>query len=80
MPSSQMTSNGQITLPMSLREHLGLRPGDRVAFLTTPDGRIFIEKEVPGRKLLPAEQPAAKKKGLDEFRVGVAFDDPNRRK
>lgn len=31
--TAKVTSKGQITLPKGLREHLELRPGDRVAFV-----------------------------------------------
>ena len=33
MPSSRMSSKGQVTIPQVVRERLGLRAGDRVDFV-----------------------------------------------
>ncbi len=38
MPTSTVTSKGQITIPVEVRGALGLRPGSRVAFVRTADG------------------------------------------
>jgi AbrB family looped-hinge helix DNA binding protein len=38
--SAKVTSKGQITLPAKLRAELGLKPGDRVDFHRTRDGRM----------------------------------------
>lgn len=43
--SSTLTSKGQITLPKSLRERLGLRVGDRVRFRETAEGTFVVEPE-----------------------------------
>ena len=32
MPSSRLSSKGQVTIPQKVRERLGLRTGDRVEF------------------------------------------------
>lgn len=32
MPSSTLSSKGQITVPVEVRKRLGLKPGDRVEF------------------------------------------------
>jgi antitoxin PrlF len=32
MPVAKLTSKGQITIPREIREHLRLKPGDRVQF------------------------------------------------
>jgi antitoxin PrlF len=45
MPSASVTSKGQITLPKEVREALGVRTGDRVAFRAGSDGRYVIEAE-----------------------------------
>ena len=45
MPSASLTSKGQITLPKEVRDALGVRTGDRVAFRAGPDGRYVIEAE-----------------------------------
>lgn len=45
MPASTITSKGQITLPKSVRERLGVRPGDRIAFRIATDGTVTVEAE-----------------------------------
>lgn len=39
---SAITVKGQATIPKSIREHLGLQPGDRVKFFVHPDGSVVI--------------------------------------
>jgi antitoxin PrlF len=34
MPTSTISSKGQITVPLEVRKRLGLKPGDRVEFVT----------------------------------------------
>lgn len=41
MSSSSMTVKGQVTIPVALRERLGLRPGDKVRF-DEEGGRILL--------------------------------------
>ena len=45
MPSATITSKGQITIPKAVRDELGLREGDRVAFRVASDGRVVVEPE-----------------------------------
>ncbi len=42
MPTSTVTSKGQTTIPKEIREHLHLKPGDRVEFVTDEDGRVMV--------------------------------------
>lgn len=44
---SAITIKGQATIPKSIREHLGLRPGDRVKFFVHPDGSVVLLPKVP---------------------------------
>jgi len=41
------TSKGQATIPKSIREHLGLEPGDRVKFFVHPDGSVVLLPKLP---------------------------------
>jgi AbrB family looped-hinge helix DNA binding protein len=43
MAASTLTSKGQVTVPKSIRELLGLHTGDRVEFRVTPRGRVVVE-------------------------------------
>jgi len=55
MPTSTVTSKGQTTIPKEIREHLRLKPGDRVEFVTDEDGRVVV---------LPATLDAAELAGI----------------
>jgi antitoxin PrlF len=37
---SRLNSKGQATIPKDIRDHLGLKPGDRVTFTIMPDGTV----------------------------------------
>jgi antitoxin PrlF len=40
---AKLTSKGQLTLPVKLRETLSLKPGDKVVFIEDEHGRIVLE-------------------------------------
>ena len=40
MATATITSKGQITLPKEVREHLGLKRGDRVDFSIDAEGKV----------------------------------------
>jgi len=44
---SAITIKGQATIPKPIREHLGLRPGDRVKFFLHPDGSVVLLPKLP---------------------------------
>lgn len=39
---SAINVKGQATIPKAIREHLGLKPGDRVKFFVHPDGSVIL--------------------------------------
>ncbi len=41
---TNVTTKGQVTIPKPIRDRLGIRPGDAVAFELAPDGRIVLVK------------------------------------
>ncbi len=45
MPTATLTSKGQITLPKSVRELMGVDTGDQIAFRIQEDGKIYVEPE-----------------------------------
>jgi AbrB family looped-hinge helix DNA binding protein len=49
---SAITVKGQATIPKAVREHLGLKPGDRVKFFLHPDGTVVLLPKLPVRALL----------------------------
>ena len=48
---SAITSKGQATIPRAIREHLRLKPGDRVKFFVHPDGSVVLLPKLPAAAL-----------------------------
>ena len=44
---SAITVKGQATIPKAIREHLPLKPGDRVKFFVHPDGSVVLLPKLP---------------------------------
>ncbi len=44
---SALTSKGQMTIPKAAREHLKVRPGDRVKIFLHPDGTVVLLPKLP---------------------------------
>ncbi|HLY44551.1 MAG TPA: type II toxin-antitoxin system PrlF family antitoxin [Stellaceae bacterium] len=42
-----ITSKGQVTIPKPIREHLHVKPGDRVKFFIHPDGTVVMLPKLP---------------------------------
>ncbi len=42
MTTATLTSKGQTTVPKEIRDHLHLRPGDRIEFVIEQDGRVVV--------------------------------------
>jgi len=55
MTTARLTSKGQITLPKAIRNHLGLKSGDRVEFLIGSDESVIV---------LPATRDVRELKGI----------------
>jgi len=48
---SAITGKGQATIPKAIREHLRLKPGDRVKFLVHPDSSVVLLPKLPASAL-----------------------------
>jgi AbrB family looped-hinge helix DNA binding protein len=48
---SAITSKGQATIPKAIRDHLRLKPGDRVKFFKHPDGSVVLLPKRPASAL-----------------------------
>ena len=44
---SAITSKGQATIPKAIREHLHLKPGDRVKLFLNPNVTVFLLPKIP---------------------------------
>ena len=45
MATSTLTSEGQVTIPKEIRDHLGLKEGDRLAIELDDQGRVVLRPE-----------------------------------
>lgn len=48
---SALTVKGQMTIPKAIREHLGVKAGDRVKFFVHPDGTVVLLPKRPLKAL-----------------------------
>lgn len=69
MAAATLTSKGQITLPKSVRERLGVEAGDRIEFIESDQGFVVV----------PATRHVTALKGLvAKPRKPVSIEDMNR--
>jgi antitoxin PrlF len=57
MVDSAITSKGQATIPKVIRDHLRLKPGDRVKFFMHPDGSVVLLPKLPASALRGIVKP-----------------------
>lgn len=43
MASSTVTAKGQTTIPKEIRDHLGLRPGNRIDYVVDEGGNVTLK-------------------------------------
>lgn len=46
MPTSTLTTKGQLVIPKAVRAAMGLKPGDRLDFIVQDDGTVVIRPAV----------------------------------
>jgi AbrB family looped-hinge helix DNA binding protein len=51
MSTLTVSAKGQVTLPKNLLKHLGVRPGEKIAFVKLADGRIEMTATRPTGKI-----------------------------
>jgi len=66
---SRVQKKGQVTIPVEMRDKLGLKEGDLVAFIETDDGILISPQEVLALRALDRIGAALKERGisLDEL-------------
>jgi antitoxin PrlF len=73
---SAITTKGQATIPKAIREHLRLKPGDRVKFFVHPDGSVVLLPKRPATVLrgiiTPRQRPVTLEEMHDAAAAGAA--------
>ncbi|HKO09436.1 MAG TPA: type II toxin-antitoxin system PrlF family antitoxin [Alphaproteobacteria bacterium] len=81
---SALTSKGQATIPKAIREHLRLKPGDRVKFFVHPDGSVVLLPKLPASALRGIVKSRRRPVTIEEMSeaaaTGAAADAPRRRR
>jgi AbrB family looped-hinge helix DNA binding protein len=80
---SAITVKGQTTIPKPIREHLGLKPGDRVKFFIHPDGTVVLLPKVSVtalRGMLRQQGPAVTIERMDDAIADNALEGSSRRR
>jgi antitoxin PrlF len=60
----RMQEKGQVTIPQEIRKKLGLKQGDLVAVMETPEGVFITPQQVLATKALDSIGTILKEKGL----------------
>jgi antitoxin PrlF len=71
---SAITVKGQATIPKAIREHLRLKPGDRVKFFIHPDGTDVLLPMLPA-SYLPGQRPITIEEMDDAIAAGAGKRD-----
>ncbi len=69
---SAITVKGQATIPKAVRDHLHLKPGDRVKFFMHPDGTVVLLPKLPVSALRGMLKSRRAPVTLDEMREAAA--------
>ena len=79
---SAITSKGQATIPKAIRDHLRLKPGDRVKFFVHPDGSVVLLPKLPAAALRgivkSRRQPVTIREMSEAAAAGAAEGAPRR--
>lgn len=69
---SALTVKGQATIPKAVRDHLRLKPGDRIKFFIHPDGSVVILPKIPTSSLKGIVRSRGRRVSLDDMDAAVA--------
>ncbi len=61
---SRLQERGQVTIPLEIREKLGLEPGDMIAFIETDQGILISPQEMVAMEALDKMGELLKEKGI----------------
>jgi AbrB family looped-hinge helix DNA binding protein len=69
---SAITVKGQATIPKVIREHLRLKPGDRVKFFVHPDGTVVLLPKLPVSALRGILRHPHRRVSMQRMREAIA--------
>jgi antitoxin PrlF len=69
---SAITAKGQATIPKAIREHLRLKPGDRIKFFVHPDGSVVLLPKLPASALRGIVKPGQRAVTTEEMSAAAA--------
>jgi antitoxin PrlF len=72
---SAITAKGQATIPKAIREHLRLKPGDRVKFFVHPDGSVVLLPKLPASALRGIVKPGRRPVTIEEMSAAAGAAD-----
>jgi AbrB family looped-hinge helix DNA binding protein len=72
MAAATLTSKGQITLPKSVRERLGIQAGDRIEFIESEEGFLVVPATRDIRSLKGIIPKPKKPVSIDEMNRSIA--------
>ncbi|MEP7457031.1 AbrB/MazE/SpoVT family DNA-binding domain-containing protein [Phyllobacterium sp. SB3] len=73
MPVATLTSKGQVTIPVSVRNALGIDTGDRIDFVQTEDGAFtIVAATLPVTTLKGLLGKASQTVSIDEMNETIA--------
>ena len=69
---SAITVKGQATIPKAIRDHLHLKPGDKVRFFIHPDGSVVLLPRLPVTALRGMLKARRRAVSVEEMNLGIA--------
>ena len=81
MEESTLTAKGQTTIPKSIRDQLGLKPGAKIRYFVAADGRVSMLPVIPItqlRGLLKSDGPPVSVEAMNEAIAAAAAGEPER--
>jgi AbrB family looped-hinge helix DNA binding protein len=69
---SAITVKGQATIPKAIREHLHLKPGDRVKFFVHPNGSVVLLPKIPVSQLRGIVKASGRPITIEEMDEAIA--------
>ena len=69
---SAITTSGRVTIPKPIREHLGLKPGDRIKFFVHPGGSVVLLPKLPVSALRGIVRPRPQAVTIEEMEEAIA--------